>query len=167
MSEKTASSYSDSPWMDRLCLYFFVWVCKCVCVYVCVCVALSRAWVGNIGTDNRSIQIWIDWQVCIDTRLMDGDVLNLNSLFPLRVSQLNWLQNFFWLSPGKLQWNLSWQIFHLSLITTEHKTNDELSVQSFLNLDAAKWHSLSKQFHYRRKTSSFVSLSTSDRQHIW
>ena len=107
-----------TPWMDKHCV--FVW--ECVCVR-----GIEQCSGRYIGTDKRSIQIWIDWQVCIDTRLTDGDALNLDSSFPLRVSQLNWPRNFFWLNREEPQWNSPWQISHLLLITMRgNKIEDEL-----------------------------------------
>lgn len=66
MSEKTTSLCSNSPWIDKLWVLFFE------------CVALSSAQAGTLGLTVRSIQIWIDWQVRIDSRLTDGDVGNLS-----------------------------------------------------------------------------------------
>ena len=98
-----------------------------MCVCVCVCVwCRASVWACTLGTDNRSIQIWIDWQVRIDTGLTDGDAPNLSSS-PLALSIKRTSER---LSDSILEsqgGKRPRHIFHRVLITVESRREDELS----------------------------------------
>lgn len=103
-----------------------------------VCLSLIKRLGRHAGPHIRSIQIWIDWQVCIDGGLTDGDALNPGWPSFLRVPQLNRTPNFFWLNLGDAAAEMMLTHFS-SCIDLDGERNRRWIIRAelFTNFDAA------------------------------